>query len=486
MNDNLDALINRRSFLRRGSCAAMGLAGITSQLFNMRSMAALLDGSVFADYRALVCVFLFGGNDSGNTVIPLDGGPENYEDYAAIRGTLAVGRPLLEQNVISPVNTGGRRFGLHPAMADVAQLFEQGNMSILANVGTLVVPTTKAQYNAGSVVLPRQLFAHNVQQEQWQASRPDAIDGLGWGGRIADLLQAQGANPDASVSMNISLAGQSQFLAGRNVVPYSLSNPATAGPAELASSSNATDAAMYTALIDMFAAARDPSHPNPHAMQRALADVADKAVINGDFISDAVSTVSLATPLPPNNSLATQLSHVARLIAIGRTSLRHQRQIFFVSTGGFDNHDGIIGTDATDGDHASRLSQVNAAIKFFWGALGELGMRDSVTTFTASDFGRTLNSNGNGSDHAWGGHHFVMGGSQLRGRRMFGSFPVLAENGPDAIRRGTIIPTTAVDEYGFEFARWLGVPMSEAATVFPNITRFLNPLDPATHLGMLV
>lgn len=484
MDDNLDRIISRRSFLRHGSCAALGIAGLAGQVFTMRAMASVLDGSSFPDYRALVCVFLFGGNDNGNTIIPLDNGPENYDDYLARRGTLALTRAQAEAATINPVGLGGRTFGLHPALADVAQLFEQGNASIVANVGTLIQPTTKAEYEGRSVPLPRQLFAHNVQQEQWQLSRPDAVDGVGWGGRIADAIQANGANPDATVSMNISLAGESQFLVGRNVLPYSIRDPSNAGPSGFRFPGLNMDSILHQALLDMYNAARDPEHPNPHAMHRAIADVSEKAVLNGDLVSAAFNNAPLLTPVPANNSLAKQLEHVARLISIRQTALGHQRQIFFVSLGGFDHHDGIIGSDATDGGHAGRLGQVNGALKFFWDALGEIGMRDSVTTFTASDFGRSLNSNGNGSDHGWGGHHFVMGGSQLEGRRIFGEFPLMAENGPNAIRRGNLVPTTSVDQYGFELARWLGVPASEMSTVFPNIVRFLDPLNPATHLGM--
>ncbi|MEM7621900.1 MAG: DUF1501 domain-containing protein, partial [Planctomycetota bacterium] len=436
MDDNLDRMVSRRTFLRRGSCAALGLAGLTSQMLTMRSIAAAVDGLVFPDYRALVCVFMFGGNDNGNTLIPWDGGNENHADYARERSTLALTAEQLAGTIISPRNTSGRRFAFHPAMADLHGLFEGGNLSVLSNVGTLLHPVTKAQYASRTVPLPSQLFSHDDQQEQWQLSRPDATDGVGWGGRIADLLQASGASADSGVSMNISLAGTSTFMSGRSVVPYSVgrSGVSVLNTSNLGSSDERS--IVKQALLDMYAAGDDPSQPNRNAMRSAVSDVAGRAVVTADLLDARLDEAPIATTVPPGNSLASQLATVAKLIQVSESTLGHRRQIFFVAVGGFDNHDGLIGTDATDGAHAGRLREVNDALKFFWDELGAINKRRSVTTFTASDFGRTYDSNGDGSDHGWGSDHLVMGGAQLRGQRIFGAYPTIQEDSLDDVGRG--------------------------------------------------
>ncbi|MEM1185491.1 MAG: DUF1501 domain-containing protein [Planctomycetota bacterium] len=476
MNDNLDQLISRRSMLRRGSCAALGVAGIGSQLLTGRAIAAALDGAMFNDYRALVCVFLFGGNDSGNTLIPIDGGNQNHADYVAQRSNLAIPLAKLGATTISPQNTSGRRFALHPSLTGVKSLFDQGNAALIANVGTLLQPTTKAQYTNGSVPVPNQLFAHNIQQEQWQLSRPDATDGFGWGGRLADMLQANGTNPNATVSMNISIAGTNQFLSGRNVNSYVLG---TEGPPGI-------DGNFERAFFDMIGAANDPNQPNRNAMVKSVNDITQRALTSNQLVEGILSSSSQITHAPPpGNELAAQLQTVARLIEQGQNGLSHNRQIFFVAIGGFDNHDGLVGPNGAGGPHAGLMTAVDQALMYFWNALGQIGKRDNVTTFTASDFGRTFRSNGNGSDHGWGAHHLVMGGSQVRGNRLYGSFNNIAVDGPDDTGLGRFIPTTSVDQYGFELARWMGVPVSEIATVFPNISRFLDPSNAATHLGFM-
>ncbi|MEM1184448.1 MAG: DUF1501 domain-containing protein [Planctomycetota bacterium] len=486
MDDNLDALINRRSFLRRGACASLGMAGLASQVFTLRTAQALLaDVGGFGDYKAAVCIFLFGGNDSHNMLVPFDGGPENLAQYQAARTTLALTEGQAAGQVIAPSNTAGRRFAFHPAMADVANLFNSGNASIVANVGTLIQSVTRDQFFNGSAKLPPQLFAHNIQQEQWQVSTADAIDRIGWGGRVADVLQACGANSDSSVAMNISLAGNNFFLSGRSVSPFVMSAGSQIG-LEADLFSDADQGVLAQAYADMLAVSRTPQFAARSQMAKAYSDISSRALDGADAVNAALAaTSSIQTPRP-NNGLSAQLETVARLIEQGPSVLGHQRQIFFVATGGFDNHDRLIGTDATDGDHANRLSEINSALSYFWSVLGDIGMRDSVTTFTASDFGRTYVSNGDGSDHAWGAEHLIMGGSQLNGGRLFGTYPTILPNGPDdAGSNGRFIPTTAVDQYAFEIARWLGVPISEMTTIFPNLTRFLEPTDPSTHLGIL-
>ncbi len=483
MNDQLDNLVSRRSFLRTGTCASLGLAGLASQLFTARMVNAALAGcgGGFQDYKALVCVFLFGGNDNGNTLIPYDGGDQNYSFYAANRGTLALPMSQLAGTVIAPKNTGGRRFALNPAMADVKQLFDQGNVAVVSGVGSLVEPTTKAEMLAHSVELPPQLFAHNWQQEQWQISAADSLERVGWGGRVADALQSAGANPDAQVSMAISLAGTSLFLSGRNVTPYTVS---PAGPQRLRTNGlgdSSEQAVARQAYADLLALQSNPNYAGRGAMRSAFADITGRAIVSAEIVNSLLAQPSgITTPVPAGNGLAAQLNMVARLIEYGSATLHHQRQVFFVAMGGFDNHDGLL-----DGQHAGLLTQLNGGLKFFWDALGDLKMRDSVTTHTASDFGRTYVSNGNGSDHGWASDHFVMGGSQVAGGQLYGRYPDLTIDGEQDTGSGRYIPGCSVDMYAFELAKWMGVPLSEMALILPNIGRFLDPGKPGTYLGFM-
>ncbi len=481
MDDRLDYLVSRRSFLRCGACASLGFAGLASQLFTTRMVhAALADGS-FNDYRALVCVFLFGGNDNGNTVIPYDGGAQNYAFYAANRAGLALPVGSLANTVVAPLNAGGRRFALHPSMTRLKALFDQQRVAIVSGVGSLVEPTTKAAMLANEVRVPAQLFAHDWQQEQWQVSTADSLEKVGWGGRVADALQSAGANPSATVSMGISLAGTSLFLAGRNVTPYVVS---PAGPKLLRTTGlgDANEQAVARqAYADLLALQQNPAYAARHAMQRAYADITGRAVVSAETVQSLLQQpTAIATPAPAGNGLAAQLHMVARLIEHGSTTLHHQRQVFFVALGGFDNHDGLL-----DGQHEGLLTQLDGALGHFWDALGEINMRDRVTTHTASDFGRTYVSNGNGSDHGWSSEHFVMGGSQVRGGRLYGAYPDLTINGEQDTGSGRYIPSHSVDEYAFEMAKWMGVRVSEVGLVFPNVTRFLDPSDPGTHLGFM-
>lgn len=486
MDDRLDRLISRRSFLRRGACASLGLSGLASQLFTTRMVSAALADSEFDDYKALVCIFLFGGNDSGNTLIPFDGGEQNHDFYASTRGALAIGQDTLANTVIAPTNTSGRRFALHPSLTDMKAMFDAGNLAIVSNVGTLVYPMTKAGWVNQTTPRPRQLFAHNWQQEQWQISTADAVEDFGWGGRVADALQSCGANPNATVSMNISIAGTNVFLAGRQVTPYTVG---TNGPISLSVNSlgNSSERAVAAqAFSDLMALQSDTGYSGQHMMQKAYADISQRALVNSDLVDTLLDRpTAIQTTVPDNNRLADQLNMAARLIEHGQQDLNHRRQIFFCSLGGFDNHDGLIGEGEDPGPHANNLAKVNDALKFFWDALGDISMRDRVTTCTSSDFGRTFVSNGNGSDHGWAGHHFVMGGSQVNGGKLYGRFPDLTVGGDDDTGNGRFIPSTSVDEYSFEMARWMGVPLSDMSTVFPNVGRFLDIHDSGTHLGVM-
>ncbi|MEL7473533.1 MAG: DUF1501 domain-containing protein [Planctomycetota bacterium] len=482
MDDNLSDLISRRSFLRRGACASLGMAGVASQMFTLRTVsAALANSSGLNGYKAAVCVFFFGGNDQGNTLLPYDNGPQNYDLYAAQRNELVIPQATLSNTIITPSNTGGRRFALHPQLHTIGNLFDAGNASLVANVGTLVEPMDKAKFFGGVGKLPSQLFAHNAQQEQWQISTADAIERIGWGGRVADALVASGTQGASQVAMNISLAGSNVLLSGRDVQPYIL-NPS--GPASLNFPVDYFEGmTLRTAYADLMALQQNPSFAGRDAVRKAYAEISSKAQANAALVGDVLDAAEVVPPAPPFN-LARQLEGIAKMIE-GAQTLGHSRQIFFCAIGGFDNHDGLIGTNALDGAHAARLQEVNESLAYFWNALGALGMRDAVTTFTASDFGRTYVSNGDGSDHGWGADHIIMGGNQLNGGQLFGTYPDITINGPDDTGQGRYIPTTSVDAYSFEIARWLDVPISEMQLIFPNLFRFLDVNNPATHLGIL-
>lgn len=485
MPQSIDELISRRSLLRRGSCAALGLSGLASQLFTTRMVHAALAGQRFSDYKAMVCVFLYGGNDNGNTLIPYDGGAQDYSTYAALRSSLAIPQNNLTNTIINPTNTAGRRFALHPALTGVRSIFEQGAGAIVANVGTLVEPITKSQFVNGTRRTPPQLFSHNHQQEQWEISTADASEKIGWGGRVADALYAAGANPNGAVSMNVSIAGMNVFQSGRETTPYVIS---PWGPAALTTWGLCDwdeHDVVRQAFVDLLALQDNPNYAGRHLLHKAYSDVTRRAHANAQIVQTLLERPTLVPNPPPDNWLAEQLKMVARLIEYAQLDLRHERQVFFVGVGGYDTHDGVVGPNGELGAHGSLLASLDAGLLYFWNALGAIGMRDKVTTFTASDFGRTLTSNGNGSDHGWGGHHLVLGGSQVLGRKIYGQFPDLTVDGPQDTGSGRYIPTTSVDAFAFEFARWMGVPLSEMPLVFPNLNRFLDAQNPSTHLGFL-
>ena len=368
-------------------------------------------------------------------------------------------------------------------------------MSVVANVGSLVEPTNKLQYQSGSVDLPPQLFAHNTQQELWQISTADATARIGWGGRVADTLQACGANPDATVSMNLSIAGNNFFQAGNQVQPYAI-RPGGAGGlnTRFIGPDSVDNPVAAQAYADLMALQHNETYSGRHQLRRAFADIAERSLTSSAIIEELFARPTVLPALAGGAlGLTRQLNTVARLIEHGQTTLDHTRQVFFVAIGGFDHHDGLVADADGNGPHGQRLTELNEGLTNFWTELGQLGMRDRVTTFTASDFGRTFKSNGNGSDHGWGGHHFVMGGSQLargpagdptrdRGM-MFGDFNDLAIDGPEDTGNGRYIPTTSVDEYAHEFARWMGVPASEMSTVFPNLGRFQGERAPLNMLS---
>ena len=441
----------RRTFIRQAACAALTTTGILNTILDLRRLsAAPLDTT---DYKALICLFLFGGNDANNVIVPHDN--SGYASYAAARGILAI--PQASLLPLTLQNGDGRDFGFHPNLVELQALFNQGKLGLVSNVGTLVAPVTRAQYLAGGAAVPPQLFSHADQSVQWQTSVPDVISKTGWGGRMADMLQS--LNAGSKISLNLSIAGTNTFEVGNTVLPYVISPNGSVGLAGFDGSANAN--IRLQAFKDLLAL------PHNNLFEQAYADTVSRSIAANDLLTTALAGIPAFQTVFPNSNLGSQLSMIAKLIA-ARNNLSMKRQIFFCSVGGYDTHgDQLAG-------QANLLTELSQGLNAFYNATVELGVASQVTTFTASDFGRTYPTNGSGSDHGWGSHQFVVGGA-VQGGRLFGTFPTLAVNGPDDTGQGRWIPTTSVDEFSATLATWFGVSASDLPTVLPNIGRFAHP-----------
>jgi uncharacterized protein (DUF1501 family) len=443
---------SRRLFLRRSAgLAAMAGTPFAANLLALGAASAQTAG----DHKALVCIFQSGGNDQSNTVLPASGSA--YAAYQAGRPSLAL--PAAQLLPIAPVGYGGTPLALHPALAPLRTLMSAQKLAIVANVGPLVVPTTRAQWNRGepTVAVPSQLFSHSDQQTAWMTGLPDRPSATGWLGRIGDLTAAS-YNPGSGVSMAMSIAGNSIMLAGDTTVQYQLN---TQGAVRV----EGLDA-LYAQAVAGTTMRRLMTDPRAQLLENEHNRIAARAIASESQVRNSLSTVTVNTPFPATG-IGNQLRMVARLIG-SRAALAQRRQVFFVQTGGWDFHDNLVA------DQNSRLGELAAAMAAFQTALGELGVEQQVTTFTASDFGRALQHNGRGSDHGWGAHHFVMGGA-VRGNRLYGSFPTVSLGGPEDAGQGRLIPTTSVDEYAATLGRWFGVPTSNLGIVVPNLGRFARP-----------
>ena len=457
--------ISRRSFIGQANCAALGSAAVTSAALNLSllgrlSGAGLPSVSDGDDYKALVCVFLSGGNDSFNMIAPAEG--DGYAEYIATRGSVGLppsGAPggLLPLDGTLPL-PDGRGLGVHPSLPVLQELYNSGEAAIVANVGTLVEPTTLASFENGVARLPAGLFSHSDQSMQWQSSLPDQRAArTGWGGRMSDLLDE--LNSVSNVSMNISGAGGNLFQSGVNTTSFDLG---VNGSVQLLGGTSPSAIVRREAIDGILAA------DYQNAFQRAFAARKQQSLIANEEYREAVERApEINSPFSRGNSLSGQFRNVARTIA-ARDILGKRRQTFFVELGGFDLH-GALGTG-----HPALLSILNDALSEFRAALLEMGVWNDVTTFTSSDFSRTLGTNGSGTDHAWGGNHFIMGGD-VQGGQVYGTYPSLALESEIDTGRGRLIPSTSVDEYVSDLALWMGVSPSSLPLVLPNLSRFHSP-----------
>ena len=501
-------LTTRRDFVRQASCAAVGTLALTNTIRDLRLINAAMAQTGLTGYKALVCIFLSGGNDANNWVVPTD--TTTFNDYTAIRANLALPQASLlplwadAAGTTAYTDAAGHTYGFHPACPELQTLFKEDKLAVMFNVGTLVRPTTRSQYLANTkFYTPPQLFSHSDQVTQWQTSIPDAPPSTGWGGRVSDLLDGT-ANPAGNISMSVSLNGANTFEVGNLISQYQVStNGAVTLSGDALMASNGARTRALKSILGL---------SNTNLQRTAYADVVKNALAVGDALNTNINPYLDLTDSPasytaqsaaapwrwntgltgiyttavqanglggfPNTTLGTQLKMIARMIAArGVSAFNMNRQIFFCGVGGYDTHTSQVSVNGTDqptnanGAHYKLLDEVSACMFAFQRAMEQLGIPDKVTTFTASDFSRTLPTNSQGSDHGWGSHHLIMGGA-VKGGQTYGKLPTFAINGPDDTGLGRWIPTLAVDQYSATLAKWFGVDAGNMAAVFPNLSRF--------------
>jgi uncharacterized protein (DUF1501 family) len=456
---------SRRQFLKTAS--ALSIAGnATPWAINLASIGSAAAQTVPSDYKALVCIFMYGGNDHSNVIVPVDNA--GYQQYAQSRTNLALAQATLLP-LVAPTNASlaGRQVAMRAEMnqafaapqVGLKGLYDAGRLAVLSNVGTLRVPTTMQQYRARSVPLPPSLFSHNDQQTNWQAS-PTAREGtrIGWGGLIGDLFAASNQFQNFTC---MSASGGTVFLSGRSTIQMQIGNN---GAVQINALNNQTlfggqqiGATVRTIMTS----------DRTQTLEKDYNVINKRAADSAQALNTALANVTLTTTFP-NSGIGNQMRNVARIIA-ARTALGSRRQVFHVNIGGFDQHSGLVG------GHGPLWANISQAVGAFYAATVEMGIADKVTTFTASDFGRTLNSNGDGSDHGWGAHHIVAGGA-VKGGDVYGAFPTVVLGGPEDVGRGNLLPAQSVVQYAGTLATWFGVPATDLPTVIPGVENFAADL----------
>jgi uncharacterized protein (DUF1501 family) len=453
---------SRRDFLKSSvrSVSAIGAASLLAKFGEMNALAANTSG-----YQALVCIFLAGGNDGHNMVIPISTAQQNFSMYQKGRSGLA-----MSQASLKAIANGSDTYGLHGSMPEMQSLYNQGIAAVVPNVGNLVLPITRAQYGSNNLaLLPNSLFSHSDQMNQWQSAIPTGIAKSGWGGRITDSLASHNSSAIFPAIANMSQCGF--FCNGEQTIPAAV-------PPPVSGSNLATGMQTLTGVTTSASTSAGQQEmltfDNGLQLVQQVNSTVKRAQNYSDTLNGMLTTSSLTTKFPANNPIAAQLQTVANVMSV-RSELGIGRQIFFCQFGSFDTHSAQLTLQS------QLLQQLSQAVAAFYKATQELGLQDSVTTFTASEFGRTLNPNGSGgSDHAWGSHHFVVGGG-VKGGKFYGTFPSLALGGDnDASIRGTLIPTTGIAQYGATLAQWFGVSAANVSTIFPNIANFKS-----SNLGFL-
>jgi uncharacterized protein (DUF1501 family) len=447
----------RRDFLRLACCSA-ATASLVGGLSKFGLVSAMAQGTT--DYKALVCIFFFGGNDSNNMIVPIDSA--GYANYQTVRANLALGQASL-----LPLQIGSQaNFGLHPNLAPLQPLFNTDkSLAVLTNVGTLVQPTTRQNYQQFQH-LPQNLFSHADQQDQWQTTQLSGLPNAGWAGKVADKVGPT-FNGGAQFPPILSVAGNPIFCTGDTSRPFTMSPGSTPGVQGIGTS--AAGQARFQALQQLL------TFDTGVSMVQAASAVTGQSVQQGALLSNALKNIpAIQTIFPANNGLASQLKQVAQVLA-ARSALSVNRQIFFCSLGGFDTHSDQLPTQV------NLYTQLSSAMSAFYQATQELGVASNVTTFTLSEFSRTFQPGSNGgTDHAWGGHQLMMGGA-VKGNALYGQFPTLMPGGPDDTgSNGRWIPSTSVDQYAATLASWFGVANADLASIFPNLVNF-----PTSNLGFL-
>ncbi|BDD08612.1 Tat pathway signal protein [Fulvitalea axinellae] len=459
--------ISRRKFMGQASCAAVGTLSLYSSVFNLGMANALATPNQDDDYKALVCVLLAGGNDSFNMLAPTNG--HFYNDYKNTRANLALANNQLRK--INFRDNDGRQFGLHPAMSDIQKLFNDKKIAMISNVGTLVEPITKSDYLNRSKRLPLGLLSHADQVMHWQTSMPHSRSARGWAGRIADIMNTQ--NENDRISMNISLSGSNIFQAGNKTHQYAIRSSERNGSVGIApfESGEWYDKPLRKGIDSLL------SQQYGNVFKQTFAQKTKTAHDNHEEFSQALEENGRISTNFGDSQFEQDMKMVARTVA-ARKKLGMKRQVFFVLYGGWDHHDNVLASQQ------EMLSTVSKGFGQFDKAMRELGTDNNVTTFLTSDFGRTLTSNGNGTDHAWGGNVMVMGGA-VNGGRVYGKYPDIKLKSQFEVGGGIFVPTLSTDEYFAELSLWFGVAPSELETILPNLSNFHNVRSGDLPIGFM-